>query len=322
MLTEGQCDPRPVTMATDLPDGLTTRPLTASDAGAVTELMAACERHDMGEVLIELEDIVADWQRPSVNLATDTLGVFADGRLVAYADVYHARRAEVFVRPDFRGRGIGNALMRWTWSTALGQGGRLVGQTVPDSLSDAVALFQAAGYRPLWTSWILELPEGAQIAAAALPDGVQIRAFEPGRDEHAAYQVIEDAFNEWPDRDASSYADWAAGVVQRPGFEPWHLLVAVEDVGGIEEQVVGACFVIPSADTGWVQQLAVRRDRRGRGLARALLLRAFAEARARGAIRFELNTDSRTGALGLYERVGMRVKQSFVHYARDLAPEH
>ena len=49
--------------------------------------------------------------------------------------------------------------------------------------------------------------------------------------------------------------------------------------------------------------------------ARALLVDCFAEAREHGATRSELSTDSRTGALGLYERVGMRVTSTWVHRA-------
>jgi mycothiol synthase len=311
----------------DLPDPYTARPLRADDAQAVTDLMAACELHDIGEVQIELEDIVGDWQRPSFDLAAESLGVYDEaGRLVAYGELFRARRAEVYVRPEERGRGIGSALMGWTWRLAAHRGGTLVGQTVPERAADAVALFEAHGYRPLWTSWVLELPEGADIAAGPVPDGTSIRALVPGRDDRAAYRVVEDAFNEWPDRDPMSFEDWAAVVLRRPGFEPWQLLVAVEgDDGdaagpGSAGQVVGVCFVIPSRDTGWVQYLAVRRDRRGRGLARALLLRAFGEARARGMTRAELNTDTRTGALDLYLHVGMRVKETFVHYARAVEP--
>jgi ribosomal protein S18 acetylase RimI-like enzyme len=59
---------------------------------------------------------------------------------------------------------------------------------------------------------------------------------------------------------------------------------------------------------------------RGRGIARSLLLHAFTETRARGGKACELSTDSRTGALTLYEHVGMRVKHSFVHWARSLEP--
>ena len=303
-------------MDLQLPRPFTCRPLRFEDAQAVTDLTAQTEKHDLGEVFVELEDIVGHWQRPSLDLATDSLGVF-DDRLVAYGEVYKGQRAEVCVLPSHRGLGLGSALMRWTWGVALAHGRHYVGQTVSAAQSDARELFRANGYDELYTAWIMEFPEDAEIVASPLPAGTTIRPYVPGREEHAAYEVIDNAFNEWPNRDPSTYEDWAPTVVGRPGFEPWQLLVAVEDDG----QVVGACYFSPLDDAGWIDQIAVRGDRRGLGLGRALLVAAFTEARARGATKSVLSTDSRTGALSLYEHVGMRIKQSFVHWAKQLGTE-
>ena len=99
--------------------------------------------------------------------------------------------------------------------------------------------------------------------------------------------------------------------MRRPGFEPWQLR-AVVDPDGV---TVAACVAQLANAFGYVSHLAVRRDQRGLGLARALLADAFANAREHGATRFELSTDSRTGALGLYHRVGMEVTQTWVHRA-------
>jgi mycothiol synthase len=299
---------------------LPARALRFEDAAAVTELIAVCEQADTGEVAIELEDIIGDWKRPSFDLAADSLGLFEGEDLVAYADVYKARRATVYVDPANRGRGLGALLMRWTWERTRAAGGVLVGQTVPDSNTGAVALFLANGYAPMWTSWVLRLPPGAALADLSGADGITIRAYVPGREEHAAYEVVENAFNEWPDRDPSTYDDWAAGVLGRPGFEPWNLQVAVDAGGEGEGEVVGVCHVFTSGETGWVNQIAVRKDQRGRGLGQALLRSAFAAARERGAPVGELSTDSRTGALGLYEHLGMRVTSSYTHYALPLTP--
>jgi hypothetical protein len=46
-----------------------------------------------------------------------------------------------------------------------------------------------------------------------------------------------------------------------------------------------------------------------------MLVDAFAVARAHGATRSGLSTDSRTGALGLYEKVGMVVASNWVNRA-------
>jgi GNAT superfamily N-acetyltransferase len=302
----------------DLPAPLTSRPLVPSDVPAVTEVVADCELHDIGEVWVEEADVRSDWQRPSFDLATESVGVFDGDRMVAVAEVFTGRRAEGAVRPEYRGRGIGGALVRWTWEVARAAGSQLVGQTVPEGLADATTLFVANGYRVAYTSWVLELPDGVAVSAADLPAGVSVREFLPGRDEPAAYQVIEDAFNEWPGRTPQGFEDWAPGVLGRDGFEPWNLLVAVERGADGAEAVVGACHVVLSGREGWVNQVAVRRDRRDRGIARALLVRAIDEARSRGATKTGLNTDSRTGALGLYEKIGMRVSQTFLHWVKDL----
>jgi len=293
----------------ELPAGLTTRPLRPDDAPTVYDLMVEAQAHDIGEPAIDLEDIVGDWQRPSFDLATQAVGVIAEGRLVAYAEVSNGRYADATVPPAWRGHGIGTWLAYWTQSEARRQGGSLVGMPVPSG-SAGDRLLERLRYHVAWTSWVLELPAGAVIAPQPLPPGYAVREYAPG-EERDAFQVVEDAFNEWPNRTPSTYEDWAAGVVLRPGFASWNLRV-VTGPGGA---VVGVGYVFLSRDCGYVQYLAVRRDQRGRGLARALLVDCFAVAREHGASRSELSTDSRTGALGLYERVGMRVTSTWVHRA-------
>ncbi|MDQ3627268.1 MAG: GNAT family N-acetyltransferase [Actinomycetota bacterium] len=297
-----------------LPFGLQARALGIPDASAVYEVVRAAEEHDLGEALIEVEDIVGDWQRPSFDLSLDSLGIFDRQRLVGFAEVSHGSRAEADVHPDHRGRGIGTVLIQWCEQRAREVGAHRIGQTVPARNGGAQSLLRARGYEQLWTSWVLRLrPEDEINGAARPPAGVTVRPYRPG-EEPRVHRIIEDAFNEWPNRDPTSFGDWASTVLGRPGFAPWHLLVAEED-----GDILGACFLGVSGDNVWVNQLAVRRDQRHRGLARALLVEAFRSGRAHGARTAELSTDSRTGALGLYEHVGMRVTETFVHLALELA---
>lgn len=296
-----------------LPAGLTPRPLTLDDADAVVAVMHQTERRTLGRELVEAADLVADWQRPSFDLATESVGVLdAEGALVAYAEVYAGERAEVFVADSVTGRGVGTALLRWTWAVARARGSAVVGQTVPDTHAEARGLFARHGYEHRWTSWILRFPDDVPLPAVTLPAGVALRPLQPGRDEQAAFDVVETAFGEWPDRTPSTYGDWAARTLSRPGFEPWQLLLAVEG-----ESVVGvAALSLTSDGEGWVDQLAVARSHRGRGLGAALLGAGFAELRRRGATSANLSTDSRTGALGLYEHVGMRTLHAFENWAK------
>ena len=182
--------------------------------------------------------------------------------------------------------------------------------------SPADRLLEHLGYHVRWTSWVLRLPEGASIPARDLPEGYAIRTAGPD-DLRAAHDVLEDAFLEWSVRDREPYEDFAASTAGRPGFEPWNLRVAL-DPGGA---VVGVSLVLVSDDgrTGYVDRLAVRRDQRNRGLAQALLVDSFAQARAHGTTTSELSTDSRTGALPLYERVGMQTESIWVNRAISLS---
>jgi mycothiol synthase len=293
----------------DLPGGLSARPLVMTDARAVFEVMAAQELHDTGEVAIEEADIVGDWQRPSYDVTSGTLGVFDGDHLVAYAEYMGSSRGDAAVHPERRGRGIGTALATWMQERARAAGESVVGMPVPVG-SDGDRLLEALGYHVRWHSWVLQLPEGASVPHRDLPDGYTVREATP--DDHVAcWTVLEDAFLEWSVRDREPFEDFVARTVQRPGFEAWNLRVVADPDG----EVVGVTVVYPFGTEGYVDRIATRADQRGRGIAQAMLVDAFAVAREHGALTSGLNTDSRTGALGLYEKVGMRVTQSWVNRA-------
>lgn len=291
-----------------LPRGLTHRPLTHADAGAVFELMAAEQQQVLGRVDIELADIVGDWARPSHDLSTQSVGVLDDDRLVGYAEVVGQGRGDAAVHPRDHGRGIGTWLAHWMQRRARDQGQTEIGMPVPAG-SPGQALLTGLGYHVRWDSWVLVMPEGREIADRPLPPGHSLRLAETEEDRRAVHHVVEDAFLEWSARDKEPFADWIAGVVDRPGFEPWNLRMVVDPTG----EVVGGVHVVLSEETGFVSKLAVRRDRRRQGLAQALLVDAFRAARDHGATRSELSTDSRTGALGLYLGVGMTVDGTWVN---------
>jgi ribosomal protein S18 acetylase RimI-like enzyme len=303
---------QPLDQSLALPAGLTGRPLVMSDSRAVFEVMAAQELHDTGEVAIEEADIVGDWQRPSYDVSAGTFGVFDGDRLVAYAEHLGADRGDAAVHPEHRGRGIGTALAGWMQARARAASAGVIGMPVPRG-SDGDQLLQALGYHVRWESWVLQLPEGAIVPERTLPSGYAIREATPD-DYETCWTLLEDAFLEWSVRDREPFEDFLARTVQRPGFQSWNLRLVVDGDG----VTVGATVVYPFGTEGYVDRLATRKDQRGQGIAQAMLVDAFAVAREHGAKTSGLNTDSRTGALGLYEKVGMRVTQTWVNRAIDL----
>jgi mycothiol synthase len=299
------------------PQGIEARRAEPADVAAVTALIACAEREDVGEALINAEDVAAGWREPGFDLERDVRLLYRGGLLVGYARVF-AGRAHAWVAPDARGQAVGTALLEWTEGRAREQASSAadarVGQTVCDRARDAVDLLRAHGYEPTYTSWILRLPPDAR-PEMSVPQGVRIRPMRAG-EERAVFELIERAFNEWPGRKPSTFARWSTQWVEREDFDPRLLLVAEYAVE--PASLAGAVLAYDFPEEGWVQQLAVEPRCRGRGLGRALLASVCMELRARGQQRLGLNTDSRTGALGLYTRLGMHVAISFTHYAKAL----
>jgi ribosomal protein S18 acetylase RimI-like enzyme len=270
-----------------LPSGLAARPVTRDDADAVLALVRACEVHDSGAAELDREDLVADWSRPAMDLATMTMAVFDAGTLVAEAEDV-ARTQGAYVR-----------------------------QIVNDRATAAAELLRSNGYEDSFVSWILAIELDGAMVPAPLPEGIAFRAYRPGTDEREVHRLIEDAFSEWEQREPTSFEDWAATTIGRESFQPWHMVLAADES---TDELVGVAFLIdyPGMEEGWIQQLATKSTHRHRGIARALLHRAFDIHRERGKTVVELNTDSRTGALGLYEKVGMRVRSSYTNYVKQL----
>ena len=303
----------------ELPAGLTAAPYTADDLDAVFAVAAAQQQHDIGRVDVEAADFEADWQRSSFDFATMTMGVYDGDTLVAFGELIGAGRGEAGVLPANRRRGIGTTLARWLEDAARAQGYTEIRGPVPEG-SDGDRLLEKLGYPVRWTSWVLQVPEGATIPHREVPEGYAIREATPD-DYEAVWTVVEDAFLEWSVRDRERFDDFIASVVRRPGHEPWMLRVVTDPAG----EVVGTAALVMAEDgaTGelteaYVERLAVRKDQRGQGLAQALLVDAFGQGRAHGAPRSGLSTDSRTGALSLYEKVGMVVTDVWVNRGIDL----
>ena len=105
-----------------LPDGFTSRSATLDDIGVAVGLFNDADReflkpdspgnHDTNETL-------GDWTEPGFDLDADTLLVFDSvGTLAGYQEAFTTPphvRAIVWgrVHPDFRGRGLGSALLTW-----------------------------------------------------------------------------------------------------------------------------------------------------------------------------------------------------------------
>ncbi len=295
------------------PENYRSRAATTADVPAIQKLVTDCDRELYGHAETDLDEIAADLARPGLDPALDTLLVYGPaGDLVARAWVN--RRSAVDVHPEHRGLGLGAALLDWVEARARQVGTEVIAQTVPDGDRAAVELMASRGYDTLATAWLLAIGLPDEPVVPDAPTGIRVRHFHPG-DEHAAHQLTEDAFDEWQKR-RRSYEEWALLTVGRATFAP-----AMSPVAFAGEEMVGAVLSldVPSSDEGYIERVAVRGDQRNRGIARLLLRHAFRDFHRQGRRACTLWTHSDTGALSLYERVGMTVRRSSTVHRKVLA---
>jgi mycothiol synthase len=173
---------------------------------------------------------------------------------------------------------------------------------------DAVeAVLQAVGCRHVRTFARMRRELDGGEGRVELPADVSIRVGVDPADDAAMrtfHEVFTASFAEHWGVDASAYESWRARLDAAAGtpYDQW--LVAYVD--GQPAGVMQAADASETA-TGWVRELGVLPEYRGRGLGRLLLDRAFAVFRDHGYRTAELGVDleNRSGAYRLYESVGM-----------------
>jgi GNAT superfamily N-acetyltransferase len=296
----------------NLPEGLRARALEVGDIDSVVAMVNRCEEADIGEPMWERADVLSDIRHDGFDVGRDWLGVFDGDTPVAWAFLQGPRNVWIDVVPERRGRGIGTELRRWAIGRADDAGHERIAQIVDDRRTGVAEALRADGFTSGKISWVLRMEHATEPASPETPAGIQIRPLVLPDEEEATLEMFEAAFSEWPDREPTPPEDWRAMVTRREGFVAEDLVIAVD--GGTP---VGGAFLI-DADEIWVDKLAVAATHRHRGIARSLLQTAFRRSFERGYDHTTLSTDSRTGALSLYERVGMHVTRSLTSWERTL----
>jgi mycothiol synthase len=301
----------------NLAAGYASRPATDADLDAVVALVEAAQRASMGSADNVREELEWFWHLPYVDLARDTVVVEAGDDLAGYGDALWDPASpgplvgSGAVHPAHRDREIGTAIVRWTATVARERGARGVrhfGVSVGDTA--ARALLEANGFSHVRNSYTMvrALPAGSP---PPLPEGIDVRVFETDRDERALYELHQAAFADHWGFVPQPYESFAGEWYQSNDWAPELTYLAVAG-----EEAVGYTAALEFATGGFIGAIGVLRAWRGRGIAQAMLHRAFADLAARGHPEVTLGVDaaSPTGAVALYEKVGMTVRHEYVTY--------
>ncbi|HET7167898.1 MAG TPA: GNAT family N-acetyltransferase [Candidatus Limnocylindrales bacterium] len=310
----------------ELPPGYRRRPPRRDESADVDRLSTACDAALGAAPSLSEELVVRMWARPRFDLATDATIVEWQGAVVGYAQVWaeDATHLTAFalVHPEHTGRGIGSGLAtlieRRAAELADGEAELLIA-TIPQDEA-AARLLTARGYAFARRFWQMEAELSARTAAGAgagvgSPADILVRTVDPEQDLAAVHRVLEDALADHWNNVPQSYAEFLAQNVHQDDFDAGLWFIALDD-----GQPVGALTGSAHGDRGAVDLLGVVRSHRGRGIAAALLRVAFDEFRRRGLARARVSVDSSnpTGAVALYERVGMHVASEYDLWIRGV----
>ena len=306
--------------------------LHPDDLAEATRLALECEAAVLASPESTPDDVGFMLGVPSVDRGAS--GFLVDGEqvvglLVVDDDPFeHVTGLEVFslpwpesreLRADLVRHGLGVARRRREESGVPGWKAR-AGLPVDDGAFASVLVDE--GFVPVRRFYRMAIDSSSPEIPATMPElpqGVEIVVRDDDETRRAIYELDRVAFMEhwgWADY---PYDDWIEHMTAAPSFDPadWWLLT----VDGVP---AGICLLSNSRaelDEGYVGVLGVLKEFRGRGLAQLLLRRAFVHYRAQGrkAIALGVDATNTTGAVALYEKVGMSPALVFEVYEHDLA---
>jgi ribosomal protein S18 acetylase RimI-like enzyme len=266
-------------------------------------------------------DLFVEWQAELVGEPELTRGMFDN--LVEIADAgfvaetaggvvgtafIRGQGGDVFVRGSERRRGIGTRLLR----AIEGKAEEKVLSLVVMRPDDPARYFlEANGYSKAWEYWLMgvDLEEPRE---PIWPEGASVRTFRED-DAAAVKELLDVSYAAEPHHVPLPFEDWRSFMLGDPSYDPevWFLALA-------EDRIVGAAL---NWKEGYVKDVVVHPEWRGRGLGKALMLQTFGEFARRGIPRITLKTDSinPTQAWGFYEHLGMTKERTYEVFDKPLA---
>jgi GNAT superfamily N-acetyltransferase len=295
------------------------RPANFEDINTVCQLIAEQNIEDYGEPFITTDGLKRLWFSPGFNLQTDTLLAFStEGKPAAYMDIQDKTDLSIYIAKGFREIETANHLFDLLEKQALAQQPKSLYGRVSEKNKILKETFISKGFQSKLSFLIMEILMDEPPQDSMWPEKITVRNFIPQQDEQATYQTDEEASKDKGYHSPLTFEEWKKRMdMDEKSFDPRLWFLACKD-----NQVVGVAlnaFAIET-NTGWVDHLSVRREWRGKGIGKALLLHTLHEFYQKGIRRIKLSVDSKslTNAPRLYESVGMRIIQQYHIFKKEL----
>jgi mycothiol synthase len=222
---------------------------------------------------------------------------------------------EVAVHPSYRNQGVGDRLLGELKSVRGFTGLKAWSHGNHEAAADLAARYGYGAVRELWKMRLMTA--AAALPEVALPEGVRLRAFVPGRDEDAWLAANKAAFAHHPEQGNMTRADLEARMAE-PWFDPAGFLLAVDPA----DRLLGFHWtkVHPRHGDhpaiGEVYVVGVTPESQGSGLGKALTVAGIRHLQDLGLRAVMLYVDADNApAVALYRRLGFTRWDVDVMYA-------
>jgi mycothiol synthase len=286
---------------------------TADEAPAIREVIEEHAQAAFGETELSEEEIRSWLTRPKLEVRVAE----RDGKLVGYLDVYAEESGRFPADVRTLDSEVAATLIAEAEAIGREQGATVVRAFVQGNDPVMRDVLEAAGWQPIRHSFQMRIELGDDVPEPEWPDGLSPRNLRPGEEERV-YEANMDAFADHWEFERSSFEEWSEFALTH-SFDPslWWL---VEDGDELAAYSLNSWHFSGDPQFGWIGNLGVRKPWRRRGLATALLRHSFRDFHGRGATRVGLGVDGEntTGAVRLYESVGMHVARRNDTYEKQL----
>jgi len=302
-----------------VPD-LTLRAPALDDVDAVVEVINRASRELRGRNDVDANAVEGWWaQPPPFDLARDAVVAVQDGRIVGYGDLGDQANDGSVLWLDVRGGAMPELhaeLERRALDRRAPDG--VVRAIADESDSELAVILAERGYHRIRASYRMGIDLRGRAFSPDWPPRAVVRTSVEGVDEPLLHRIGEESFADHWGHTPTPYEEWLHWLRSMGEGDPSLWFIA--EVEGIPAGIaICRPYAHGNPDCGWVSVLGVLREHRRTGLGTALLTHSFGELQRRGRLSTELGVDaeSMTGAVGLYERAGMRVLWQWDIWERD-----
>lgn len=311
---------------TGVPDGLRTTQLTTTHTAALTQLVRDMELEFFGRTETNETEIRGVLTSPELRGTRNTSGLWEGDELVAgvlaFDGLEHGRglHMDLFISPRLPHRqDVAHCLLEagsaFAGTLPFGPGDYLKCESFLSD-DDVARVLVEQGYEEHRTYLRMRLDFKAQPEVPELPQGLTPRGMTDD-DWPAVHGVITSAFRDHYDSHPLPLDLFRQDSVnETTDFDRWRLVFDGPDC-------VAVCIAskrYAEHGLGYVENIGVLRDYRGRGVATYLLRDAFQRDHAKGMRGTSLHCDAEntTGATRLYASVGMSPDQEYLAWRTPL----